>query len=491
MVVHEATQQAISDLPHQRLWNFFADISQIPRESGNEAGVRNYLINFAQTHGYKSFVDDAGNVIIKAPATAHMEQVPSLALQGHMDMVCVKEVGYDHDFARDPIILERDGDWIHARKTSLGADNGIAIALILDLLSDPDAVHGPLEAIFTVSEETGLEGAFNLDASLIDSRKMLNLDSEEEGVFYIGCAGGVEVRATIGRSIMPAKEDEVPLEVTVDGLLGGHSGGEIHKQRANAITCMARTLLAISDEMDLRIASLDGGTKRNVIPSVCTATILIPGKSQEKAISIIESIYEDIKREYAQADPHVCIRGSLGEGKQIQASSIADSQQLIATLLLTYHGVERMSQTLPGIVETSSNLAVITTDDAAFSLITSHRSSVLSARDMVARRTVLACETAGGTCTLENPYPAWTPNPDLPLAQFCARAWQERMGEEAEITAIHAGLECGIINSLIAGMDSVSLGPDLEHVHSTQERVSIESTGKIADFLRHLCTVIR
>ena len=491
MAVHEATQQAISGLQHQRLWNYFADISQIPRESGNEEGVRNYLTAFAQEHGFTSFIDTAGNVIIKAPATAGMEQIPSLALQGHMDMVCVKEVGYDHDFSRDPIILERDGNWIHARKTTLGADNGIAIALILDLFSDPKAAHGPLEAIFTVSEETGLEGAFHLDASLIDSRKMLNLDSEEEGVFYIGCAGGVEVRASIPRTTSIVRSDEIPLEVTVDGLLGGHSGGEIHKQRANAITCMARTLLAVADEMDLRLVCIDGGTKRNVIPSVCTATILIPRNMQEKAISLVNSMYKDIKKEYAQADPDVRIRVSQKDEHQVSASSVADSFQLIAALLLTYHGVERMSQTIAGIVETSSNLAVIATDDTAFTLITSHRSSVLSARDMVARRTVLAFETAGGTCTLENPYPAWTPDPNLPLAQFCATAWQERMGEDAEITAIHAGLECGIINSLIPGMDSVSLGPNLEHVHATQERVAIDSTGKIADFLRHLCTVIR
>jgi dipeptidase D len=484
------SEKAISGLQPDSLWNYFLDISRIPRESGNEDGVRQYLIDFAKDHEFSYHVDNVGNVIIQTPATKGMEGIPSLALQGHMDMVCVKDVGVEHDFAKDPITLLREGDWITAKGTTLGADNGIAIALILDLLSDPQAEHGPLEAIFTTSEETGLEGAFGLDASLIKSRKMLNLDSEEEGVFYIGCAGGVEVRGSVPFETTPVSGDDRAVSITVDNLRGGHSGGEIHKQRANAITSMARVLRNIADEMPIRLASIEGGTKRNVIPSSCTATITIPSNLEDKAKIIVKTIYEDLKNEFAQSDPDLRVTMETTTKAVVSAPSLETSITMINALFLAPHGVERMSQRIEGIVETSSNLAVIRTTENAFTLITSHRSSLMSSRDMVAKKAILAFETAGATCKLENPYPAWTPNPDLPLAKFCAQAWKEKMGNPAEVTAIHAGLECGIINSLVPGMDSVSLGPDLEDVHSTKERVSISSTAKIAQFLRHLCPTI-
>lgn len=489
-VSNDTSEQTIAGLQPESLWNYFLDISRIPRESGNEEGVRKYLISFAKEHGFSHHVDKVGNVIMHAPATTGMEGIPSLALQGHMDMVCVKDEGIEHDFTKDPITLLRDGDWITADGTTLGADNGIAIALILDLLSDSEAKHGPVEAIFTTSEETGLEGAFGLEASLIKSRKMLNLDSEEEGVFYIGCAGGVEVKGSVPFEKRPISDDEKVVVVTVDNLKGGHSGGEIHKQRANAISSMARVLRSLADEMPIRLANIEGGTKRNVIPSTCKATITIPLKLHDKAKNIVESGFKELKNEFAQSDPN--LRVTMVEANETLDSAPSEEASLamVNALFLAPHGVESMSQTIEGIVETSSNLAVIRTTSDAFTLITSHRSSLMSGRDMVAKKAIVAFETAGATCKLENPYPAWTPNPDLPLAKFCAQAWKERMGDDAEVTAIHAGLECGIINSLVDGMDSVSLGPDLEEVHSTKERVSISSTARIAQFLRHLCPII-
>ena len=485
------SNKALEDLRPERLWNYFLDISNIPRESGNEEGVRQYLISFAEQHGFEHHVDTSGNVILKAPATKGMEQVPPLALQGHMDMVCVKDEDVHHDFAKDPITLVREGDWLSADGTTLGADNGIAIALILDLFTDEKAQHGPLEAIFTVSEETGLEGAFGLDPSLVQSRKMLNLDSEEEGVFYIGCAGGVEVRGTVPFKTELVDENETSFTLTVDGLKGGHSGGEIHTQRANAIQVMARILRKIADRTDLRLARISGGTKRNVIPSVCKASITVPKAAVDGIGELVETIHKEIKKEYAQSDPDLKVTLSQPETSVHEAPSVNTSLAMVNALFLAPHGVERMSMTIEGIVETSSNLAVIDTIGKTFTLITSHRSSLMSGRDMVAKRAVLAFETAGAKCTLENPYPAWTPDPSSALAKFCAEAWEKEMGEKAEVTAIHAGLECGIINSLVEGMDSVSLGPNLHDVHSTKERVSISSTARIAKFLRRLCPTIR
>ncbi|MDD3823143.1 MAG: aminoacyl-histidine dipeptidase [Sphaerochaetaceae bacterium] len=490
MASSDPSRQAIEGLAPERLWNFFLDLSRIPRESGNEKQVRTYLVNFAKQHGFAYHVDTVGNLIIKAPATKGMEHVPSLALQGHMDMVCVKDEGVDHDFATDPLTLVREGDWLKAKGTTLGADNGIAIALMLDLLTDETARHGPIEAIITVSEETGLEGAFGLDASKIDSRKMLNLDSEEEGVFYIGCAGGVETNASIPLERTPLQNGEILCEATVDGLHGGHSGGDIHLQRANSIVSLARFLRAAADEMELRLVSINGGTKRNVIPSVCKAVVAIRPAKLGRIMEIAAATELVLKKEYAHAESGLRLSCNPSRIQATDACTVHQSLSVINALLLAPHGVERMSQTIAGMVETSSNLASIRTTDSSFNIVTSHRSSVITSRDMVARKAVLAFETAGAKCKMENPYPSWTPDPSSPLAGFCAEAWETHMGGKAKITAIHAGLECGIINSLVEGMDSVSLGPTLHGVHSTKERVSISSTEKIAKFLRALCPTI-
>lgn len=490
MTIPETSSRAIAGLQPKNLWNYFLEISSIPRESENEEGVRNYLIEFATKNKLVHHTDKTGNVIIKAPASEGMEHIPPLALQGHMDMVCVKKEGVIHDFAKDPIILKRDGDWLKAEGTSLGGDNGVAIALILDLFSDPEAKHGPLEAIFTVAEETGLEGAFGLDPSYIQSRKMINLDSEKEGVFYIGCAGGIEVNGAISIEKESVPSSEATWNITLDGLFGGHSGGDIHIQRANAISSMARFLRIASDSFPIRIVSIDGGTKRNVIPSVCKATITLPRDAKEQLYNIGEKVLLDLKKEYEQTDAKVQLTIEPVAVTPKQAASRKQSLALINALFLAPHGVERMSHTIPEMVETSSNMAIIRTTDSAFTLITSHRSSVQSSRDLIARKAMVAFETAGAQVSLEGPYPAWTPNPESPLARLCATAWESFMGKKAKITAIHAGLECGIINSLIEGMDSVSLGPNLRDVHSVKERLSISSTAKIAQFLRHLCPII-
>ena len=477
-------QDAVRGLEPQGLWSYFSDLSAIPRESGNEEGVRQYLLSFAKKHNLTAIVEEVGNVIIKKPAAKGFEDRPSVALQGHMDMVCVKTEGSTHDFATDPIRLVRDGDWIKAKDTSLGADNGIAVALILDILADADAKHGPLEAIFTVAEETGLTGAFGIEEKNIDSRLLINLDSEEEGVFYIGCAGGVGTNA-----YMDVLWEETPshhrgFELSVSGLKGGHSGAEIHTQRANAIKLAARILTRLDE---YRVFKATGGSKRNVIPSTATIGFSIPKEDEDRLYQVVETVLKEVKGEFEVADPHIAI--DVTKVETPKRSVVANT--LFDALYAAPHGVDAMSMSIKGIVETSTNLAILALDEKGFYVSASHRSSILSARDDVARRFATIFKLAGATTKHSGAYPSWTPNIHSPLAALVARVWKEFTHEDAEVTAIHAGLECGIINSRVPGMDSISFGPNMEEVHSTKERVSISSTGRISEFTRYLLETIR
>lgn len=479
-------QDAVKGLKPQALWNYFSELSEIPRESGNEEGVRQYLLAFAKEHELEAVVDTIGNVIIRKNAYPGLEDRPSVALQGHMDMVCVKEAWSKHDFTKDPIELIKDGDFLKANGTTLGGDNGIAIALALDILADKEAKHGPLEALFTISEETGLTGAFHVEQDKIHSRLLINLDSEEEGVLYIGCAGGVEVEVT--RSVewesIPASYKAFTL--TANGMMGGHSGGEIHKQRANAIKVAARALSKISSFM---VFKAEGGTKRNVIPSLCSISIAVPSGDIETLKAFVSQTQQVLSDEYAINDPEIQL--TLKETDLPEKAVKSEiSKQFLTALYAAPHGVDAMSFRIPGIVETSSNLAILRLDEKAFRVTSSHRSSVLSARDDVARRFASVFTLAGAETTLEGAYPAWTPNPDSALTGFCAKAYEQYTGKKPEITAIHAGLECGIINSKIPGMDSVSFGPDMFDVHSTKERLSISSVERISGFTRHLLSII-
>ncbi|MDC7244769.1 MAG: aminoacyl-histidine dipeptidase [Sphaerochaetaceae bacterium] len=478
----------MNSLFNKPLWKYFKQLSDIPRESGNESGVRQFILSWAKEHDLEALVDKAGNVIVKAPATAGMEHVEPLALQGHMDMVCVRGENSSHDFTKDPISLVVDGDILSADDTTLGADNGIAVALIMDLLSDRSASHGPLEAIFTVEEETGLTGAFELDGSLIDSRRMLNIDSEEEGIFFIGCAGGNEVDGKLRIERQPLSDHSVVYDVELSGLLGGHSGGEIHTQRGNAIKLLTRFLYSISEQSPVRIVSIQGGTKRNVIPSSCRATVAVSDSLQMK--DAVSSFVQIISNEYRTIEKSISLTADRSEKQDVKAMSSEDSKTLISALMLAPHGVQRMSGNIKGLVETSANLAIISTGEDTISLVSSHRSEIASARDAIAQITALAFQVANAETVIGNSYPAWTPNPESPLARFCARSYKEMTGKDAEITAIHAGLECGIINDRVKGMDSVSFGPDIWDAHSIKERVSISSTERMAAFLRRLCTII-
>lgn len=480
----------LTTLEPQLVWKYFSELSAIPRESGNEAGVRAWLLSIAKQHHINAATDGTGNVIFTAPATDGYQHLPSVALQGHMDMVCVKTAHSNHDFTKDPIQLVLDGDKLSAKDTSLGGDNGIALAMILAIFTDEHIPHGPLQAIFTVDEEVGMVGAFGLEPSLITSKLLINLDSEEEGVIYIGCAGGAEVQG-----VAPLRYEVQPTAQTwtvhVSGLLGGHSGGEIHLQRGNAIKIAVRLLLEAAKITPIRLVSINGGTKRNVIPSECTAVFCAPAPSGAAIKAICSSLKQAIQTELSISDPHVRIDITTCDEHPAQSLSEAQTNDILNSLHTAPHGVEAMTLSMNGVVQTSSNLASVHMDHHELRIIASQRSSVLSQRDDCIDRTITVFQRCGCSCKVENPYPAWAPNPDSPLVGFCAKAYEAYTGTPATITAIHAGLECGVINSKFPGMDSVSFGPNLYAVHSTEEWLSVSSVERIFGFLKHLLTIIK
>lgn len=465
-------------LSNKRLWSIFEEISAIPRESGNEEGIRNWLVNWGKEHSLPTFVDKTGNVIIKAPATPDCASHASIALQGHMDMVCVKTAESNHDFEKDPIEVMTDGKSIWAKDTSLGADNGIAIALILDIMSDPECSHGPIEAVFTIAEETGLTGAFGIDPTLIDSRKLINLDSEEEGVFYIGCAGGIEIDAE--KKVSWAEAEGSAAKIRISGLLGGHSGGEIHKERANSIKLMGRLLNRIPS---FQIASLNGGTRRNVIPSECNATIVV--KDIDLVKTIASNLEREFKSEYEISDPAIKI-----DVEEIECPAKALKKSLSAKiadmLFISPAGVKSMSMSLPGVVETSDNLAICNLDDEKISVIWSVRSSVETSKLNLAYEIQTLAENFGFKTVLNGDYPAWQPNVKSKFTKQVVASYKKITGKKPVITAIHAGLECGILNKAIEGLDSLSLGPNLFDVHSVKEHIDVESAERTARFVKEM-----
>ncbi|MBQ0072023.1 MAG: aminoacyl-histidine dipeptidase [Spirochaetales bacterium] len=470
-------------LNNTRLWKIFNDISAIPRESHNEEGIRQYLLAWAKEHNIEVIVDRIGNVIMKCPATKGYENYPSIALQGHMDMVCVKTEDSKHDFTKDPIEVVTDGTFVRAKDTSLGADNGIAIALALDIFSDEKAEHGPLEGIFTVAEETGLTGAFGIDPENIQSRRLLNLDSEEEGIFYIGCAGGIDI-VSKKHAYWKDAEGEAVL-VKVNGLLGGHSGGEIHKERANALKTMGRFLNRLPA---YEIASISGGSRRNVIPSVCEALITV--RDAEIAETTAKNLLEELKEEYKYSDPDINITVVR---KPLPAKTLTPnvSESIGNTLFTSPTGVRSWSMALKGVVETSDNMAIISLDEKEASIIYSIRSSVESAKLNLAYEIAAILEGNGFLVKIGDGYPAWSPDPDSAFTKEVAEAYEKIVGKAPVITAIHAGLECGIINKAIPGMDSLSLGPNLFDVHSVNEHVEAASAERTASFVKEMLKDIK
>jgi len=474
---------AIEGLKPELVWKYFAEVSRIPRGSKNEAAISKYVLTTAKKLGLQARADKLGNVVVRKPASPNRENVRPVALQGHLDMVCEKNKDTVHNFLKDPIELVRDGNVLKANGTTLGADNGIAVAAFLAIMENRSLEHGPVELLFTVDEETGLTGAANLDPDFLQSRTLLNLDSEEEGALYVGCSGGKDTIGTWKLHFDEATGTMTPVQVRVAGLKGGHSGLDIDKGRGNAIKIMNRVLLAL-DPIGARLASFDGGNKHNAIPRESETVLLIPSKKLDEAASIVSTTAATVKSELATIEPDLTVAlDRIGSRKKWKVIRKGEQQRILKTIAALPHGVIKMSADIPDLVETSTNVAVIKTVRDTIKIATSQRSSVASEISEIAQSVAFIFELGSAVVGHTDAYSGWKPNMDSPVLAIAKSAFRELYGKDPQVKAIHAGLECGIIGERIPGMDMVSLGPTLEAVHSPDEKIYIDTVERFWTFL--------
>ena len=463
----------------------FEQISRIPRRSKHEGKITRWFEDWAAGLGFDARKDTAGNLCIAVGATAGREDRPIVVVQGHMDMVCEKTEDSTHDFANDPIRLITDGDWLTADGTSLGADNGIALALAMTLAEDEAAVHPPLELLFTVDEESGLTGATKLDARIFSGRYLLNIDSEEEGVFTVGCAGGKDIRLHMTVEPKPYPTDHQTGELIVRGLCGGHSGIDIHKRRASANRLLARALLSASDGLAVRLVSMKGGSVHNAIARDASARIACPPADGSKMATRIEKLETLLQQEYAGVEPSLELVYRSFEEKTAagRALTVEDTRKVVQLLMALPHGVSAMCADMPSVVESSNNFATVELADNNLKILSSQRSSVTSRLEEITSRVESIAALAGARTTETNGYPAWQPDMASPLLARCRQVYQELFNKAPEVQTIHAGLECGIIGAKKEGMQMISFGPNIENPHSPDERLHVPSVGKVWEFL--------
>lgn len=472
---------AISGMTPPLVWKYFAEFSKIPRCSKHEQAAGKYVVDTARKLGLTAKQDRAGNVVVKKPASAGRERVKSVCLQGHLDMVCEKNAGKVHDFSKDPIELVRKGNFLMANGTTLGADNGIAVATNLAIMEDKTLQHGPLELLFTVDEETGLTGAHNLEPGLLESKTLMNLDSEEEGALYVGCSGGKDTTATWTVETEAAPAGWVGLEVAVKGLRGGHSGLEIDKGRGNALKMINRVLIALGDA-GARLAKIDGGNKRNAIPREAHATVYVPKAKAADITALVGKWNDTLRAEIKNVEPdlQLTVTETKKKGSVLKKKY---QKQITGVIAALPHGVIKMNADISWLVETSTNVAVINTTGKKVVLATSQRSSVASEIAEIAHTVRTIMEMGGAEVTQGDGYPGWNPDLASPILKLAVKTYEQLNGKKPEVKAVHAGLECGIIGEKFPGMDMVSFGPTLEGVHSPDEKIHIDTVPKFWDFL--------
>ncbi|MCM1005908.1 MAG: aminoacyl-histidine dipeptidase [Prevotella sp.] len=473
----------VKDLKPALIWQCFDEITKVPRPSRHEEQIRAFLLNFAAKHNIAVKTDKVGNVVMSKPATPGCEGAPTVILQAHMDMVAEKNNDVQHDFLKDPIQTYIDGDWVKAKGTTLGADNGIGMAACMAALIDKDLVHGPIECLFTVNEEIGLEGAINLGEGMITGKILINLDSEDDGEIFVGCAGGIDTTAIFSYHRSVAPEHFHFLKVSVSGLLGGHSGGDIHLGRANANKLIARFLWNMSQKHEVEICEFDGGNLRNAIPREAYAIFGVHGEAKQTVVDALDQFAQEIAAEFAGIEPSVKFEIESVDRPEFCIDSDT-SLRLIRALYSAPHGVYSMSRDLPGLVETSTNLAAVKMEaDNKIKVTTSQRSSVESRKFDIAGQVEAHFQLAGAEVSHSDGYPGWAPNMKSPIMKIAAEAYEELFNVKPAIKAIHAGLECGLFLETHPELDMVSFGPTMTGVHSPDEQLNIPTVEK---FWRHL-----
>lgn len=474
--------KTIQSLAPQHVWKHFYSLTQIPRPSGYMQPVTEFLLGFGKSLGLESFTDEVGNVIIRKPATPGMENRKGVILQAHMDMVPQKNNDTVHDFEKDPIDAYVDGEWVKAKGTTLGADNGLGVAAIMAVLEDTTLKHGPLEALITTDEETGMVGAFGLKPGTVNGEILLNLDSEDEGELYIGCAGGIDITATMEYKADKADEDDIYIRINLKGLRGGHSGLEINEGRGNANKLMVRIVQSAIECFDANLVRWNGGNMRNAIPREAEAVLAISPAQKQELIDLVGDFKETFIEEYKGVENDIVIEVTVSDEKtDVVPADVRDS--LISAIHACQNGVTRMIPSVPDTVETSSNLAIIEIDatHAAFKILA--RSSSDSMKDYLTDSLADCFKLAGMKVETSGSYSGWQPNVASPILAAMKESYKEQFGVEPAVKVIHAGLECGIIGANIPGLDMISFGPTLRSPHSPDERVLIATVPKFYDFL--------
>lgn len=474
------------DLRPAVVFHYFDEVCQVPRPSKKEEKIRAYLLDFAKKHNLEAKTDEAGNVLIKKAASAGMENLKTVILQSHIDMVCEKNKDTEHNFETDPIQTYIDGEWLRAKGTTLGADNGIGVATELAVLASDDIKHGPIECLFTVDEETGLTGAFALKEGFMNGDILLNLDSEDDGELFIGCAGGANTTA-----IYPFPKEKAPqgwffFRVSVKGLTGGHSGDDISKNRANANKLLNRFLVQTMQKYGMRLADIEGGNLHNAIPREAHALCAVPMEYKEAVRVDLNIFISEIENEYSVTEPNLAM-DLESEAPVEYVMEQKAMERFLLSIYAVHHGVYAMSQDIPGLVETSSNLASIKVCDGTIKVVTSQRSSILSSRKDMSQMVSAAFILGGATVTIGEGYPGWKPNPSSEILKIAVESYKKLFGVEPKVKAIHAGLECGLFLQKYPSLDMVSFGPTLRGVHSPDERMLIPTVEK---FWNHLLDIL-
>jgi dipeptidase D len=477
------SSEVIKGLKPPILWQRFYEITQVPRPSKKEGKILAHMRNLFKELNISFKEDEVGNIVASVPATKGYENSPTVVLQGHVDMVCEKNKETKHDFDNDPITILRENGWIKAKGTTLGSDNGIGVAAALAVITDKEVTHGPVEILLTIDEETGLTGATKVEHGFISGKILLNLDSEEDGTFYVGCAGGVDTLGTFNIEFENSPSGFTPYELMATGLKGGHSGLDINRGRANGIKVLTRALAHIG-KFDYRIVKIDGGSLRNAIPRETEAILLLKDSDIKNIEKIIKDVEKTLVNEFKHSDNGVKINLMKVDQSFSKVFTRKFSDKIINILFALPHGIVMISQEIPDLVETSTNLASIKTEEDKVIIGTSQRSSVESAKRYIAQSVRSIFSLAGAEIERTDGYPGWSPNIDSKILKISKSVFENLFKKEPEIKAIHAGLECGILEGKNPGLDMISFGPTIMGAHSPDERVNIETVGKFYSLLK-------